>query len=397
MMKKSTVHAGLVVASLFPSIALAQGINAAEALYQIGDNIQSGILNFGSGQLAPIGMQLIGFFFALNLVWALVKGMFKGGVGDFIGEMVPSMIGAGVALSFISLDVGKAIDQTLGTIGSALLGDNVKSIGSIIRHAGEQTFMTLYNIWTMKTVSTGSGLLAWFADFSQFIPILLATVGATFFILVALCIYLAMLITSQVSVLIGLIFMPVMVPFLMFKPAGFLFDGWLRFTITASMVKIVGLLMYKFTDLMMTSLADLSVQASKMGTTGADAYTVNIVLFSSMLLLAGISAAMMASVPSIASGLVSGGGGGVGFSGWRGPVQSTNRVIQAGTRLLGGSSRGKAAASDGKSIENAARSAGAMVRRAGSVASQGGAMVGRGASRLGTAFGAGKSTASSRS
>jgi hypothetical protein len=49
------------------------------------------------------------------------------------------------------------------------------------------------------------------------------------------------LMMSQVSIIIAMIFAPFFVPFLLFKPAAWLFEGWLRFFLGAAMMKIIGL------------------------------------------------------------------------------------------------------------------------------------------------------------
>jgi hypothetical protein len=137
-----------------------------------------------------------------------------------------------------------------------------------------------------------------------------------FFILFALAIYIANLVMSQVAIVIAMAFAPFFVPFLLFRPASWLFDSWLRFFVTAAMMKIIGLLMLKITSSMMASLVSLSHQAAAAKPTVLDAVGIDIVLFSSMILLAGISALLMAQVPSLATGLLSGSAGGAGFGSW---------------------------------------------------------------------------------
>jgi hypothetical protein len=82
------------------------------------------------------------------------------------------------------------------------------------------------------------------------------------------------------------------------------------------MMKIIGLLMLKITSSMMASLVILSQQAAAAKPTVLDAVGIDIVLFSSMILLAGISALLMAQVPALANGLLSGSAGGAGFGSW---------------------------------------------------------------------------------
>jgi hypothetical protein len=66
----------------------------------------------------------------------------------------------------------------------------------------------------------------------------------------------------------------------------------------------------------MASLVTLSQQAAASRPAVLDSLGIDIVLFSSMILLAGISALLMAQVPALSNGLLSGAAGGAGFGSW---------------------------------------------------------------------------------
>ncbi len=58
--------------------------------------------------------------------------------------------------------------------------------------------------------------------------------------------YICVIVLSSMVVEVGLILGPMMVPFLLLKPASFLFDGWLRYMITASLYNVVAAIVLVF-------------------------------------------------------------------------------------------------------------------------------------------------------
>ena len=63
------------------------------------------------------------------------------------------------------------------------------------------------------------------------------------FILFSGLVYIAMYIISMVLFYVAAALGPVMIPWVLFEPMSFLFDGWVRFVISASLYKVVGLVM----------------------------------------------------------------------------------------------------------------------------------------------------------
>lgn len=265
-----------------------------------------------------LGFKLFGFFLLLNMTWTVIKGMISGtGLSGFIADFLPELIAAGVVIVFLTQNVGGAIESALNGLAAIVTGVPNSGTTSLINQAGQQGFQTLSNIWQVPSVSGLSALdpTTWLPAIASLLYGLVAKAVAMFLILVALAVYIAMVVTSQVSVIIALILAPVFIPFLMFKPASFLFDGWLKFFLGAGMMKVVGLLMLTVTTVMMGSLQTVSQNAITSGTSSVDGLGLDIVVYSVMIMLAALSAVMMASVPSIASSLM-GGGSGAGFGGF---------------------------------------------------------------------------------
>jgi type IV secretion system protein TrbL len=320
---------------------------AATAMTNVADAIENGLNGLTAGGrdgVLEIGRTLFGFFVVLNLVWMLLKGFVSGGgfFNGFFADFVPFAVTAAVVALFLDRDAAAVLNASMNVLGSAVLGEGVSSISSMIAAAGQQAFTAVTNVWSVAPATQVSWEPAtWFAAIPVVLYALAGTAATVFFILFALAIYIANLVMSQVAIVIAMAFAPFFVPFMLFRPASWLFDSWLRFFLTAAMMKIIGLLMLKITSSMMASLVSLSQQAAAAKPTVLDAVGIDIVLFSSMILLAGISALLMAQVPALATGLLSGSGG-AGFGSWANIAsrsQATRGILGGMGASSGGSGR----------------------------------------------------------
>ncbi|SFT83901.1 type IV secretion system protein [Paraburkholderia aspalathi] len=105
---------------------------------------------------------------------------------------------------------------------------------------------------------------------------------------------------------------PVLIPWYVLPVAEFLFDGWLRFTISAGLFKVVAWLMMAIVDSgVLPGIQSLVQQTATQSGTNSDAYyATNYLAMLALALVCGVGAFMMWQVPEIARALVTGGGGG---------------------------------------------------------------------------------------
>lgn len=336
-------------------------LTAATAMTGVANAIEDGLRGMssagGGGGVLSIGRSLFGFFVVANLVWMFLKS-FVSGTGffnGFVADFVPFAVMCGVVAIFLDRDIAGVLESSMNALGSAVLGEGVSSVSSMIAAAGQQAFSAVANVWNVApSTQLTWDPTTWFAAIPSVLYQLVGSACTVFFILVALAVYMANLIMSQVSIIIAMIFAPFFVPFLLFKPASWLFEGWLRFFLGAAMMKIIGLLMLKITSAMMGSLVALSQQAAAQKPNVLDAVSIDIVLYSSMMLLAGISALLMSQVPNLATGLLSGSAGGAGFSGWSNLASkspATRGVLGGmGTGASGAGGGGKQAGNAGSAV-----------------------------------------------
>ncbi|MFM0307761.1 type IV secretion system protein [Paraburkholderia sp. RL17-383-BIF-A] len=105
---------------------------------------------------------------------------------------------------------------------------------------------------------------------------------------------------------------PVLIPWYVLPAGEFLFNGWLRFTISAGLFKVVAWLMMAIVNGgVLPGIQSLVQQAAAQNGTNSDAYyATNYLAMLALALVCGVGAFMMWQVPDIARALVSGSGGG---------------------------------------------------------------------------------------
>jgi hypothetical protein len=137
---------------------------------------------------------------------------------------------------------------------------------------------------------------------------------------------------SFISLKLVLFLAPVMVPFVMFKPMAWLFDSWLKFLLGACMMKIVLAFMLRAAEAILGAMALVQTQMAAAAANAApgEAMIADLFVHSMMMIFALLSTLLLLQVPSIATGLISGGAGSTGFSGIKGLTQSpSGRITSA--------------------------------------------------------------------
>jgi type IV secretion system protein TrbL len=323
----------------------AAGYNGSRALHDTAVAVEKQLTALAKDSgLKELGMYLVGFFFFANLVWIALKGFASHGgfFTGFLSDLIPLFIATGVTVLFLNEGVGQLIINSLNMIAGKIAGMGTKenaSVAALINEAAVTTIDTLGNVWSIGGTSIK---ISWdVLGMVESAILRVIAMGLTaFFLIVALCIYIATLVTSQVTVFIALILAPMFVPFLMFKPAIFMFEGWLRFVIGAGMMKIVGLLLLQVTNVIMATMVGVSKHAAVVAGAGDQALSTDIVLYATMILLAGLATMLMAQTSSIATGIISGSAGGAGFAGWTNLTGRSMSARAAQGALVGGGGGG---------------------------------------------------------
>jgi type IV secretory pathway VirB6-like protein len=351
MTKLKTLTACILVLVLCAPLA-AHAAEADAAFKSLADGIELGIKKIAQeGKLDALGWKILSFLAVANVVWLLIKGHFSGsGLNGVLADLAPFGVSFAIAAAFMggggsgSISLVTALDESINVIGTTLTGAPMGSVGELLMSSAVKALDTIRNLLFMPASTTPvDGFLQGIFQVVSAIPAifmsLIAAIVSTFLILVALCVYMANLVISQVTLEIAKMFAPVFIPFLIWRPTAWLFDGWLRFFLGAALLKIVGLLLLQVTSVMMQSVLDLSTQiaANAPSDSVLDPMVFDITRYAVIILMSGIGALLMSKAPSIASGILSGSGG-VGFSGW-GDITSKSpatKMIMGGMGEKGG-------------------------------------------------------------
>lgn len=119
-------------------------------------------------------------------------------------------------------------------------------------------------------------------------------------------VFLVIIFMADITFGVGMIVGPILVPWLVWEKTTFLFDGWLKFMIVATLQKIVAAIVIMVIAILIRTLGSLS---QTMNTTGIDALAVNEFTALLMMCVAALGIVICWQTPKLAEALISGGGG----------------------------------------------------------------------------------------
>ena len=243
------------------------------------------------------GQNLLVLLTGVSLAWLGLKTMLdRGALGELMSEFLTLTLVAGML--FAVLDNWALVTASIvsGTADVARqVSGNVQD-GAAAIHGVQRVVDAGLALWEYPSATLVPVFEwpAWAANlgFKLLIVALLLICGA---------IYLGMYLMSMTLLAIAFSLGPVMIPWLMLRPASFLFDGWLRFTLIAALYQVVGIVIVTLVSRMHESTLE------SLGTAiGGNSELFNFYYFSASFMLSGVSAMLMLQIPAIASGLVNG-------------------------------------------------------------------------------------------
>ncbi len=119
-------------------------------------------------------------------------------------------------------------------------------------------------------------------------------------------IFLGVIFLAEISFGLGMILGPILIPWLIWERTQFLFDGWLKFTINATLLKIVAAVVVMVVALLVTTLDSLS---ATMQVTGVDKFAVDEFAAFLILIVSLVGCYVCWQVPALTQSLISGGTG----------------------------------------------------------------------------------------
>ena len=227
----------------------------------------------------------------LTITWAILAAMLVGWTSDSdmsVSKMFLNTIPA-VADSF-------APNPTDAIV--SMHSDAVLSLVKVVNppESSSQTWgEKLTNIFPVLNLISGSPS----HFFSYVVGVILLMISA-FFILMSLVTFVFVINAGQVMMYVSLALGPILIPFLLIPKLSFLFDGWLKFMIAASLYKVVAVIVGLLAMGTINAIVTYSVQSS----TASE----SLIFLSLMILFYSILAQkMMGLADDIASSLATGG------------------------------------------------------------------------------------------
>lgn len=322
---------------LFATSASAQAgapVNIASILETMVNNIEAVLKGKAAkNALQGLGLNMLTLMGVGLLIWELLKGQATGRFLDtLIAEIMPLAVGWAIAYVFITggANLNLLVTSTIDAVGAKVSDNFAKGTGSMIANSLGQMLATIVKVWDTNAVTnSGVGFFeavgAVAVGMGAFFMKLLTMLGVAFFMLLAVGAFVGTLVISQITVTIAMIFMPLFVPFLIFRPLSGFFDTWLKFFITAAFTKIVGVLMLDIAAVIVDQIVKYSNKLNVGSYDMVEAMQINVSVMATMILLSAVMAMMMMQIKDISSGIV--GGAALGFKGWgdlnRGIVNQT--------------------------------------------------------------------------
>ena len=260
------------------------------------------------------------------------------------------------------LNVGgiQGILSFIDSLASMLNGGSMSNLSDALNTTIDKTFGSLSSVLSMPSGNSGlkwSESLDWVPLIVVTIVQLLAKMIAGFLIILAFIIYACNVVLSFASIIIAKAFAPIMIPFLLIPATAFIFNSWLKFFITALLVKCVGAFFMKLCDSIINSIQTVAQEVYiSPDVDGMALVTANFVVYVCLVGMAGLAAYLMTMVPSIANGLMSGSSVGSGFKGVG--VITNGVAIRGGLRATDSTAR-----ATGKGLKGAAKTTGVAVKR----------------------------------
>lgn len=248
-------------------------------------------------RLLPWGLDLLALLAGLSLVWMGLKAALeRPPLGLLAGELLTLSLTAGILFAVLD-HWGAFTDAIVGgaAVVSRAVSGNVHEGPAAIQ--GVQRILdAAFMLWEHSDVGIGSML-----EPVTVLCTLLFKLAVALLLLLCGCIYLGIYLMSMILLSIAFALGPVFLPWLLLRPASFLFDAWLRFTLVAALYQVVGILVVTLVSRMHEPM--MEGMGSAIDTASG---TFNFYYFAAAFLLSGVSAMLMLQVPSIANALVSG-------------------------------------------------------------------------------------------
>lgn len=285
-------------------------------------------------KLTNDGRVLAGLLLVIRISWEGIQVAIMGkSINEALARLINLAIVAGVVALLLAGQITDPINRSFDSIAQTISGGDT-ALGSAVSSI-TKTVLTIWQGGMAKQAGAAAGsttweqIRNWFDSLSMggLAQMLIEYIMSAFITLaIAICgaLYVAMYLVTQILIKLALILMPVMVPWMLHPRTEFLFDGWLRFFLSAGMQKVVGAFFFAASYKMLEGAATIAANTTSTGE-ALGAYVL-------VLILTVVIAWLMLQIPQIAAGLINGNGG-HGGGVWE---QTAGAVKKLGSTQKGG-------------------------------------------------------------
>ncbi|MDO8277130.1 MAG: type IV secretion system protein [Burkholderiaceae bacterium] len=263
----------------------------------------------GNTLLADLGASMMYMLFALALAWLLLRSLLAGtGLNGIVADLLPLLAGMAIVSALLEGGAIRQIAASVAVRAHALAGSENGELRGAVFGAAQKAVEATGNVLTMPSLH--ASISGWSP--SKWVPLAVSGLGtvlgklfAAFFIAVAATLYIAHIVLTLGAIKLAVALAPVMVPFFVAPALAWVFQGWLRFTLMAGMLKIVGTFVLMFTDALMQGIVTLSREV-RLPADGSwdNLMTASPLVYAGLMMLAGLSACLMMQVQALARGLL---------------------------------------------------------------------------------------------
>lgn len=263
----------------------------------------------GNTLLADLGASMMYVLFALSLAWLLLRSLLAGaGLNGIVADLLPLLAGMAIVSALLEGGAVRQIAASVDVLAGALAGSEISELRGAVFGAAQKAVEATGNVLTMPSLH--ASISGWSPG--KWVPLAVSGLGtvlgkllAAFFIALASTFYIAYIVLALGAIQLAVALAPVMVPFFVVPALTGLFQGWLRFTLMAGMLKIVGTFVLMFTDALMQGLVTLSREV-RLPAEGSwdNLMTASPLVYAGLMMLAGLSCCLMMQVPALARGLL---------------------------------------------------------------------------------------------
>lgn len=321
-----------------------QGVTSLEMVGKLFAAIQSGIQSLASNSWATtMGKKIAAVLCALVISWTVVKNWVMGkGFMSMLGDILPATVMAGLAIFAMEANLGQLISASVNKVATSVAPGS-GSDGLTIMAALAQSAFSVFDLTPVQ--------MPGMTDIGGWIMILIgyaAKLVAAVIILGSGAVAAGSYILADVSVAIATGLGPVLYVWAIWKPTEFLFNGWLKFLLTAAFQKLIVAFMASLVGSVVGSIGAMSPLLRNS--------TADFIAYAGLMLIGFVSAYLMTKAPEIGRGLISGAGG-LSLSGWSHSGQgSTSNTANAASKIDRGAGAAiNGAVNAGQAMRNAFR------------------------------------------